>query len=97
MSHRHHEILLFHRIIESPGVELMTLHLLENLKIEWLHSHNVYTFMKEIMIIKKKKQHHIYLSICVERIKNTTNSQEHSGRLIYWQNLYFNECLRINS
>lgn len=69
MSHRHHEILLFHRIIESPGVELMTLHLLENLKIEWLHSHNVYTFMKEIMIIKKKTQHHIYLSICVERIK----------------------------
>lgn len=69
MSHRHHEILLFHRIIESPGVELMTLHLLENLKMEWLHSHNVYTFMKEIMIIKKKNQHHIYLSICVERIK----------------------------
>lgn len=97
MSHRHHEILLFHRIIESPGVELMTLHLLENLKIEWLHSHNVYTFMKEIMIIKKKKTaSHLSIYLC-RKNKNTINSQEHSGRLIYWQNLYFNECLRINS
>lgn len=64
MSHRHHEILLFHRIIESPGVELMTLHLLENLKMEWLHSHNVYTFMKEIMIIKKKPASHVSIYLC---------------------------------